>query len=337
MTKVRNVVRPVRNVKVSHVTRTPISKYKHLNLNGVDCNILADNPVPSYKNKFDMAPHFKNKNDDEFICAATFTDKVIEDYINGNTKTDNFKNGFLRRIDENMVPYFFVYESDSLSLEEQLKNVDKILDSPNGECITSVTFSGSKSIHTLVKIPEKFRNEVKKDYKFYWNNVAQYLFQNNKDKLDKACATISRLTRQPNGTRENGKKQVCYYYNKDACLLESQFEWLVPIHNEELHKAEIERIRKEEERLLRIDALENNPENDLEKIKHFCKHNPKWEVVLEVLNGDTSSRENSEYLTALGMLKTANISEDIIREYLIKCKHDYPKFWPRSVDEYIKI
>lgn len=334
---IKNVVKPIRKTKSSLAKRIPIPKYKYLNTNGIECNILEDNPIPSYKNKYDMVPHFKVKNTDEFICAATFTDKAMKDYISGNNKTDNFKNGFLRRIDENMIPYFFVYESDSLSLEEQLNNIDNILNGPAGKCITSVTFSGSKSIHTLVKIPEKFRNDIKKDYRYYWNAVAQYIFQDKKDNLDKACATISRLTRQPNGIRENGKKQICYYYNKNACLLESQLEWLIPIHNKELHEAEFERLKKERERLLRVDALKNSPENDLEKIKHFCKHNPKWEVVLEVLDGDTSSRENSEYLTALGMLKTANISEDIIREYITKCKNDYPKFWPRSVDEYVNL
>ena len=331
----RNVKVPVRQIK-PQVTVRKVKAYANLKLGGVECNILKDNPIPSYKNKYDMVPHFYKKNNDEFICAASFTEKAMEDYLAGNVNSDNFKNGLLRRIDSNMVPYFFVYESDSLSLEEQLKNIDKILSGPAKNCITSVTFSGSKSIHILVKIPEKYREDIKKDYKYYWDLVAQFIFQDKVGCLDKACASISRLTRQPNGDRENGVKQICYYYNKDACLLESQFEFSVPEHNAFLEKKAKEDAIKEYQRQLKYQELQKTPENDLKKMRHFAKANPKWEVVFEVLDGDTSSRENSEYLTALGMLKTAEISDEIIYEYVSKCKHDYPKFWPKSINEYLR-
>lgn len=316
-------VRPVRKTK----------PYKHLNLEGVSCNILEDNPVPSYKNKYDMTPHFLVDNDDEFICAAVFTEKAMNDYIANKTDSDNFKNGKLRRIDLNMTPYFFVYESDDLPLEEQLKMVDKVLDSPFGGVITSVTFSGSKSIHVLVKIPERWRLDVKKDFKFYWDNVAEYLYHDDKKYLDKACASISRLTRKPNGIRENGVKQTCYYYNKDACLLDSQFAWTVPGHNKKLAKQEAEMLERERERLLRKDALKE--EDEYEKLERMHKKGASgaFEVAYNAIHDICPAGEN--YVAALRSLKSRGFSVDMQRVMLENVSSAHPSNISRSRVEYL--
>ena len=298
--------KPLRKTRATRKVK-PI--YKHLNLNGVECNILAENPVPSYKNKYDMTPHFVQANTDEFICAAIFNDTAMKMYTCGEVSSDNFKNGKLRRIDQNMNPYFFVYESDELPLDEQLSIIDNILDGPAASAITSVTFSGSKSIHILVKIPAKFRDDIKKDFKYYWESAAQYIFQDKKDKLDKACASVSRLTRQPNGIRDSGVKQTCYYYNRDACLLESQFEWSVPIHNEELRQMELEAAEKERKRLMNASALKETDEFEKLENMHRKVTSGPFDVAYNAIQGDCPAGEN--YVAALRSLRARGFSKDI--------------------------
>ena len=314
-------------------TRPSEKKYKHLDMNGVDCSILADNPIPSYKNKFDMNPHFTKDNSDEFICAATFNEQAMNDYISNNTNSDNFKKGLLRRIDANMTPYFFVFESDDLSLDDQLSNIDKILDGPARDVITSVTFSGSKSIHVLAKIPEKYRMEVKKDYKFYWEAAAIYIFQDNSKYLDRACASVSRLTRKPNGIRENGKKQICYYYNKDASLLESQYEWAVPIHNEELRKMELELKEKEQQRLARQDALKD--EDEFEKLERMYAKGASgpFEVAYNAIKGICPAGEN--YVAALISLRSRGFSKEIQERMLENASAAHPTNISKSRVRYL--
>ena len=309
-------------IRKTRATRKVKPAYKHLNLAGVDCNILADNPVPSYKNKYDMTPHFIQKNDDEFICAAIFNEAAMKMYTCGEVGSDNFKNGKLRRIDQNMTPYFFVYESDSLSLDEQLKFIDDILDGAAASAITSVTFSGSKSIHVLVKIPERFREDIKKDFKYYWDSVAQYIFQENKDKLDKACASVSRLTRQPNGTRDSGVKQTCYYYNKNACLLDSQFEWSVPMHNEELRQLELEMAEKERKRMMKADALKETDEFEKLECMHRKVKIGAFDVAYNAIHGDCPAGEN--YVAALRSLRARGFSKDIQRIMLENVSAAHP-------------
>ena len=321
---------PVRATKSVRKTKP---RYKHLNMNGVACNIIADHPIPSYKNKYDMAPHFMQENDDEFICAATFNEEAISKYLKDERDTDNFKNGKLRRIDQNMTPYFFVYESDELSLDEQLKLIDDILDGPAASTITSVTFSGSKSIHILVRIPEKFRLDIKKDFKYYWDSVAQYIFQEHKDKLDKACASISRLTRKPNGIRDTGIMQTCYYYNKDACLMDSQFEWSVPIHNEELRKMALEAAEKERKRIMRADALKETDE--FEKLENMHKKvtTGPFQVAYNAIHGDCPAGEN--YVAALRSLRARGFSKEIQEMMLTNVSAAHPSNISKSRVRYL--
>ena len=324
------------SIRESYIPRrTPPrrSLYKHLDLNGVECSILQDNPIPSYKNKYDMVPHFQQDNTDEFICAAVFNERAMMDYVSGNTSSDNFKSGFLRRIDANMNPYFFVFESDDLPIGAQLKMVDAILDGPAAQVITSVTFSGSKSLHILAKIPAAYRLEVKKDYKYYWEAAAKYIFQGNTQYLDRACASVSRLTRKPNGIRENGKKQVCYYYNKNATLLESQYEWAVPLHNAELEAQEKERLEKERLRALKYDNFREEDEyTKLERMHAKCASGP-FDVAYNAIKGDCPSGEN--YVAALLSLKSRGFSRALQQLMLENVTAAHPTNISRSRARYL--
>lgn len=319
--------------KTRRVVRHTQVKYKHLNLEGVSCNILEKNPVPSYKDKYDLTPHFVNENHDEFICAASFNEEAMSRYIKGDTNTDEFKNGKPRRIDQNMVPYFFVYESDSLPLEKQLEIIDKVLDGTAASAITAVTFSGSKSIHILVKIPEAYRNEIKKDFKFYWDSVAQYIFQEYKNTLDKACATVSRLTRQPNGIRDSGVKQTCYYYNESAVLNEEQVRWSVEIHNEELRLLEIESKAKELKRQMQADFLKETDEFVKLENMHKKGASSAFEVAYNAIHGDCPPGEN--YVAALRSLQQRGFSIEMQSIMLKNASEAHPTNISKSRAQYL--
>ena len=95
----------------------------------------------------------KDSTDKEFICTAKYTKEYEEELNNSNITPD--------RKSEHLIPTFFVYESDTLSLNEQKDLINKA----NTNNIYTSTFSGSKSIHYLVPIEQSQANEIKKDFK----------------------------------------------------------------------------------------------------------------------------------------------------------------------------
>lgn len=144
------------------------------------------------------------KDTTQYILTAEPTEEYIQS-----------KPAQIDRKGEHYRPVCFLYESDELPIEEQEKMAlqlkDKIPDN-----IFSITHSGSKSIHTLVWIKPEDRDEVRKDFKWYWTEVAKKLFGDNWKHLDKNVASIARLSRRPGAIRDNGNKQTCLYINRNV-------------------------------------------------------------------------------------------------------------------------
>ena len=93
--------------------------------------------VPTYESNFSTNPRWRNNEDDQFICTAVFRKSYVEKI--------NTEGGTLSRSADNMLPAFFVYESDTLPIPEQLKVCKSILNDPLvASWIFSQTFSGSK-------------------------------------------------------------------------------------------------------------------------------------------------------------------------------------------------
>lgn len=99
----------------------------------------------------------------------------------------------------------FLFESDSLPLEEQKILIEKHLDN-----INRVTFSGKKSYHVIIEFPHNYEDFCKNNYKLIWNFFNKEYFNST---CDTACANPSRLTRRPGVIRKDtGKEQKLIYY-----------------------------------------------------------------------------------------------------------------------------
>ena len=224
---------------------------------------------------------------DQFIVAARLKDK---------------SQGLIRRTDL-MEPVFFVYESDSLALSEQQRILGPMRNIPS---IFSMTYSGSKSIHTLVFIDPKDRDIVSQDYKFFWQTIGEELFGENAKYLDPACASIVRLTRLPGGFRyDTGKDQKCLYINRKCCGVN-----IVKANAKYQQKLlDIKRRQEETARKLEAFRLSGREPGNPDDVKHlenlFKKTNdPRAEIALTLLNGgDPGSGAN--YIGAIGYVNAA--------------------------------
>ena len=224
---------------------------------------------------------------DQFIVAARLKDK---------------SQGLIRRTDL-MEPVFFVYESDSLSIPEQQRILGPMRTIPS---IFSMTYSGSKSIHTLVYIDPKDRDIVSQDYKFFWQTIGEELFGENAKYLDPACASIVRLTRLPGGFRyDTGKDQKCLYINRKCCGVN-----IVKANAKYQQKLlDIKRRQEETARKLEAFRLSGREPGNPDDVKHlenlFKKTNDqRAEIALTLLNGgDPGSGAN--YIGAIGYVNAA--------------------------------
>ncbi len=157
----------------------------------------------------DMVVH----SDTKFFITATFKPDIYKTALENGEQ--------LRRTTSNLIPTAFVYESDSLNIEEQISNIKK--EAMDG--ILSITYSGNKSVHVIVPIDVEEGKTItdNKEYKYLWEELAKTIFLDTSN-LDGQCATIGRLSRLPGATRDNGKTQKCLYYNPECrCVMLKRF------------------------------------------------------------------------------------------------------------------
>ena len=111
-----------------------------------------------------------------------------------------------QRAEENLVAYeYLLIESDSVEMELWLRVLSK-LDLP----IVSVTTSGSKSAHALVRVGQKDRE----GYLLKASEIADLVVPLG---ADPAAMSAVRLTRVPGCVRKDtGKAQTLIYFNPDA-------------------------------------------------------------------------------------------------------------------------
>lgn len=118
-----------------------------------------------------------------------------------------------RRAEENLVAYeYLLIESDSVGLELWLRVLSNYLNpnSTNYLPIVSVTTSGSKSAHALIRINAKDRAEYLKKA----SEIADVLVPLG---ADPAAMSAVRLTRVPGCMRKDtGKAQTLIYFNPEA-------------------------------------------------------------------------------------------------------------------------
>ena len=215
----------------------------------------------TYSDNFTTSPHLNGK-DDPYMLNGHFT----EDY-----KKRCMENGEkISRSADNIVPEYFVFECDTKSLKEQRAFINS-WDPELVKYVKSITFSGNKSYHVLFAInsPEDITNE---EYKTLFG---QFMRRNKLDEYaDFACGSKSRLTRNPNGIRDNGVEQTCVYCNPNCSVYDLTDELKNLRSNEEFLKSFQQRpIRKP------LVECTKTPEEILAGIKKPCRAKDGWDMM----------------------------------------------------------
>ena len=113
----------------------------------------------------------------------------------------------LNRRDDNCIQHTrFLFEMDNVPLQEQISYLRR-----NKEYITRCVYSGSKSLHMIIQLPDDWESTCKDNYKEIWDILNTILFDS---KCDYACSNPSRLTRRPNALRHDTNKIQKLLYNQ---------------------------------------------------------------------------------------------------------------------------
>jgi hypothetical protein len=110
----------------------------------------------------------------------------------------------------------FLFESDTLSLEEQ-----KQLLKERKDIISMATYSGNKSIHFIIQVIDP--PETIEQYHYVWKLLKDKYFQN----ADSQCNDCMRLSRTPNSIRSDTNKKQFLLFNK---LQPLDIQWK-PLYN----------------------------------------------------------------------------------------------------------
>ena len=269
----------------------------------------------------------KDSTDKEFICTAKYTKEYEEELNNGNITPD--------RKSEHLTPTFFVYESDTLSLDEQKELINKA----NINHIYTTTFSGSKSIHYLVPIEQSQANEIKKDFKYYWNKAGEIVFNKEIMKsMDSNCASIGRLSRNPNAYRKIGNakvKQELLFKNDNVEPI--NLSQIIIEHNKELKSnKDFANIKT----LVSKSLTSHYPQQMNKKDKNYLErcynknHNVNVGLALQVLNGMTLP-SGSNLIGIAYTLKTMDVDVELRKQIITILKQQHSTNLPNKVEDYL--
>lgn len=278
-----------------------------VNLTPTDCafDYMTDK-TPVCEDKYSK-PTFTASEKTQFLVTASYKPEYIQDVNDG-------KEG-INRCGENMVPEYFVYESDELTVEEQREIAEKLLNSSNGKYVRSVTDSGNKSLHILVKINNG--RALACDFKLWWKRCADILFgKDTAEKMDKACASVGRLTRFPNGIRDNGNKQQCLYYNPESTAFEFTEDEINTIAwAKKVQQAELEKNLK---KAVFDDASE------MEKLTRYYNKNPdKWALIYNTIVKHEPIPSGSDMIGGIKKLEVAGLVE-LRKEFAMLANQQHP-------------
>lgn len=269
----------------------------------------------------------KDSTDKEFICTAKYTKEYEEELNNSNITPD--------RKSEHLTPTFFVYESDTLSLNEQKELINKA----NTNHIYTSTFSGSKSIHYLVPIEQSQANEIKKDFKYYWNKAGEIVFNKEIMKsMDSNCASIGRLSRNPNAYRKIGNakvRQELLYKNDNVEPI--NLSQIIIEHNKELKSnkdfANIKTLVSKSLTSQYPQQMNKKDKNYLERC-YNKNHNENVGLALQVLNGMTLP-SGSNLIGITCTLKQMDVDVELRKQIITILKQQHPTNLSKKVEEYL--
>lgn len=175
-------------------------------------NLIEENAEP--KNEFKefvdtKLTHFSAKNRVSSMMTAQYCANCVN---HDGSKVE------LKSTNEDVRPVVMAFESDELSIEEQEANV-------KSNAWNAKVFSGNKSLHVLVRIPDDISIKLDKiescdKYQAYhrlYELVAGALFYST-SKLDMQCHSWLRKFRTPNGIRDTGVEQTAVFNNNPSSL-----------------------------------------------------------------------------------------------------------------------
>ena len=273
---------------------SPKNEESETKLAPTDCafDFMTDK-TPVCEDKYSK-PTFTANEKTQFLVTASYKPEYIKEVNDGKAE--------INRCGENMVPEYFVYESDELTVEEQKDIAEKLLNSSNGKYVRSVTDSGNKSLHILVKI--RNGQSLADDFKFWWKRCADILFGRDiAEKMDKVCASVGRLTRFPNGTRDNGNKQQCLYYNPESVAFEFTDDEINSVMwAKKAQQVELEKNLKK--------AVYNDDKSEVEKLTNFYNKNPdKWGLIYNTIVENKPIPSGSDMIGSIKKLEVAGLTE----------------------------
>jgi hypothetical protein len=163
-------------------------------------------PEPPRGDGGDSFDEFVQERLTHFSDAKTVSEAIDAQYSANCVMNDGSRIGLHTKKGE-CRPVVMAFESDTLSLEEQKANI-------KSSCWDAQVFSGNKSLHVLVRIPEEISVELSKldelvRYPVYhrlYREVAERLFK-DVSHLDFNCKSWLRKFRTPFGFRDNGVRQ----------------------------------------------------------------------------------------------------------------------------------
>lgn len=227
-------------------------------------SVRANFPRITYSDIYSFTPHFSSSPNDEFMLTAHFK----EDYMKRCMENEEVPS----RKRENLIPDYFLFESDTLSLDKQVELINNMSDDYK-KYIRSVTFSGNKSIHVLFGITNA-ENLDSHMFSEVWNLFMMRAGIVNE--ADEACATIGRLTRNPNGLRSDTQvRQTCYY-----CSPNSELYDVLPLVRIVNEYEAFEKERMRFQNLTRMGSQNHKSITDtLEGIKKSTKSKEIYEMI----------------------------------------------------------
>lgn len=228
-----------------------------------DSEVKADFNRITYQDKFSTTPHM-NEEKDPYMLNGTFKEEYIKKCVE-NKET-------ISRKAENIIPQYFVFECDTKSLEEQVDFINSWNESLKKE-VKTITFSGNKSYHVL--FPIKVSEDITaSEYKTLWT---QFMKRNSLiEYADTQCGSLSRLTRNPGGIREDGTVQKCLYFNKDCEVIDLDLDLITLRQTQK----EIEEFNKKNRQSSPcFSSTDKTPEEILSSIKKDCDAKRGWEMI----------------------------------------------------------
>ena len=279
--------------------------------------------------------------DTQFFRTACWNDEAKKRIDNGEE---------VNRCAENLMPTAFVYESDTLTLKEQIANIKD----GATKNILSITYSGNKSFHIIVPIHLTDSYTIGSDremYKCLWKKVANRLFK-DVSVLDSQCASIGRLSRMPGALRlksihgkyldtkntDGCKEQKCLFLNEDARPID--LREMIEAYNLKAMGVQIQNtlVNARNDRI----AQSYNGEGT-DELTHLINSNKKFptsckQTAINVLvNNDIPSSdllpEDGSYISTIWFLK--NKFPTLTEEFVTKVKQAHPSCLPSPVRKYL--